>query len=377
MDNQQRKYRVAVVGGAGMWGRHYLQTFAERKDCDVILVDSSKERAEQFAAEFGIVDILGSLDELLKREVPDIVANILPVQLSFEAVISCAEAGVKVVSCEKPMAVELKQADEMVRVCEERGTAFGCATAHWEVPHLRAAAEWLRDGNFGSILAASIPGGLPIEVSGAGCVQLTQLRLATGMEAVWVEGSVLPAEKGWGLPDGAAEHEVDCPAYGRIGLSGDIICEIPEPIHGAHVPCRIWLKYEKGQVWLNGPQPVFIEGHGGASTPVYPEFLREEPESVFVGVCNRLIDAADRNDGTIPCSGYDYRQALEIAIALKLSARKSHRQVALPLEDRSLRIFPHDYRLRGGDLAGWESIGYAGPPPVKGHVKLNRPRKKS
>ena len=74
MDNERKKYRVAVVGGAGMWGRHYLQTFAEREDCDVVLVDSSTSRAKQFAEEFGITDMFVSLDELLQREVPDIVA---------------------------------------------------------------------------------------------------------------------------------------------------------------------------------------------------------------------------------------------------------------------------------------------------------------
>ena len=61
-------------------------------------------------------------------------------------------------------------------------------------------------------------------------------------------------------------------------------------------------------------------------------------------------------------SGHGYRQALEIAIALKQSAENGHRRTALPLEDRSLRVVPHPYRLLGGDVAGWESIGYTGPP---------------
>ena len=39
-----------------------------------------------------------------------------------------------------------------------------------------------------------------------------------------------------------------------------------------------------------------------------------------------------------------------IAIALNLSARSDHQRIELPLEDRSVRIFPHPYRLRG---AGW------------------------
>ena len=61
-------------------------------------------------------------------------------------------------------------------------------------------------------------------------------------------------------------------------------------------------------------------------------------------------------------SGHGYRQALEIAIALKQSAENRYQRIVLPLEDRSLRIVPHPYRLLGGDVAGWESIGYMGPP---------------
>jgi hypothetical protein len=64
------------------------------------------------------------------------------------------------------------------------------------------------------------------------------------------------------------------------------------------------------------------------------------------------------------CSGHDYRQALEIAIALKQSSQQNHERIGLPLADRSLRVFPHPYRLTGGDVAGWESIGYAGPPEL-------------
>jgi len=68
--------------------------------------------------------------------------------------------------------------------------------------------------------------------------------------------------------------------------------------------------------------------------------------------------------GDAVCSGHDYRQALEIAIALKQSAHRGGERVSLPLSDRSLRVFPHPYRLKGGDVAGYASIGYAAPPDL-------------
>jgi hypothetical protein len=63
------------------------------------------------------------------------------------------------------------------------------------------------------------------------------------------------------------------------------------------------------------------------------------------------------------------RQSLEIAIALKLSADSGHQRISLPLEDRSLKLLPHPYRLLGGDVAGYESIGYPGPPSLPSPIQ--------
>ena len=51
---------------------------------------------------------------MLAREVPDVVSAILPVAHTHDVVIACAEAGVKVVSCEKPIDCDLARADETV-----------------------------------------------------------------------------------------------------------------------------------------------------------------------------------------------------------------------------------------------------------------------
>ena len=81
---------------------------------------------------------------------------------------------------------------------------------------------------------------------------------------------------------------------------------------------------------------------------------------------SRLLAHLARDQGyeaSVACNG---RQALEIAIALKLSAQRGHQRVHLPLEDRSLRIFPSPFRLQGGDAIGWTGRGggYANPPEI-------------
>ena len=363
----RKKYRVAVAGGAGSWGRNYLHAYANHPDCEIVaLVDRALDRRQVFANHYGIQQVFDTVEDLLAKEIPDIVSVIFPVTHSPDAVIACAEAGVKVVSCEKPIAVELAQADRMVQICRERGTGLGCGTAYWETPHLIEIVDWIRAGHIGRLTGAAIPGGLPREVSGSGCVQLTTTRFVTGMEVEWVEGWVTtpePWREGWDLPPGVKDTEIDCPAYGRLGLSDGIICEIPKPQAEQRIPCKVSVRGEEGQVWIAHPRSVLIQGQGAASTPVYPEFLDAPVPDFFTSVVERLMRAVD-SGGAVPCSGHDYRQALEIAIALKLSAQQGHQRVYLPLKDRSHRVYPRAYRLLGGDVVGWKAIGHKQPPQV-------------
>ena len=45
-----RKYRVAVVGGAGTWGHHYLRAYFNHPDCEIVaLVDRARDRRQAFA----------------------------------------------------------------------------------------------------------------------------------------------------------------------------------------------------------------------------------------------------------------------------------------------------------------------------------------
>ena len=53
-------------------------------------------------------------------------------------------------------------------------------------------------------------------------------------------------------------------------------------------------------------------------------------------------------------SGHDLRQALEVAIAAKVSAQRGNVPMKLPLQDRSLTLYPTEYRWLGGDATDRE-----------------------
>jgi len=78
----------------------------------VAVVDHRAERH----AEFGVTGF-ASLDELFDNADVDAVDICLPTHLHRDATVACANAG-KNVFCEKPMALDLDQADEMIAACE-------------------------------------------------------------------------------------------------------------------------------------------------------------------------------------------------------------------------------------------------------------------
>ena len=64
-----------------------------------------------------------------------------------------------------------------------------------------------------------------------------------------------------------------------------------------------------------------------------------------------MIDAVAK--GIPPrITGETQRHALEVAIASKMSAQRGSVPIKLPLEDRSLVLYPRPYRWLGGDVSG-------------------------
>ena len=263
----------------------------------------------------------------------------------------CLDASVPVVTCEKPISESLEKADRLVDTARSTNTPLFCGTARWEIPHITEVAEWLKAGHFGELVRTSIPTGFNDQVSGNGCVILCFLRYLTCQEIAWVEGYTDP-------PDAAFSNE-DCNAYGMMGLTGGATCSIGRMDLDNTTGRCVYADFENGRVWLTGHGPILIEGSGDLSRPVYPDFLKNDIDSRQNQI-DSYLDAFESR-GEAFCSAHDYREVLEIAIALKLSARDGHRRIQLPLEDRSQVLYPHPYRMLGGDVVGWDSIGL--PPP--------------
>lgn len=120
----------------------------------VAVCDSDRARADAIASKFGVA-AHDNLDAMLARDDIDAVAVLTPSGMHPQHVIACARAGMHVV-VEKPMALRLQDADEMIRACDEAGVKlFVVKQNRFNVPIVKAR-EALDAGRFGKLVLGTV-----------------------------------------------------------------------------------------------------------------------------------------------------------------------------------------------------------------------------
>ena len=337
------KHRVAIIG-CGRLGQEYVDIYSSLPDVEIVaLVETHPERLRHVGEKYGIHSLYADVHSLLRDMVPDIAVVVTPTKYYREAVVACAQAGVKGVSTDKPIAARLADADEMVDACRSRGVVLSGGALMRALPELQEAAGWIRNGTYGTITGASVHG-WQREISGSGCHTVSVLRLLTNVEVeevvAWAEpAEILEGDCDWGLTVNAQftlSNGLCCPAFGHATEGTGIV--------------EVWSKDSLIRAGWKKPE-IF---HGFDDTgrrkkiePPYTEHGWTEVSHLW-GAIRSFLNAVE-NGTELWISGHDLRQALEVAIASHLSARRGSVPIRLPLEDRSLTLYPRPYRYLGGD----------------------------
>jgi predicted dehydrogenase len=120
----------------------------------VAVCDNVRPRADALAAKFN-VPAYADMDEFLARKDIDAVAVLTPSGMHPQHAIACARAGKHVV-VEKPMALRLQDADDMIRACDEAGVKlFVVKQNRFNVPVVKAR-EALEAGRFGRLVLGTV-----------------------------------------------------------------------------------------------------------------------------------------------------------------------------------------------------------------------------
>jgi len=132
--------RFGILSTAGI-ARSALLPAIERSAHDVTAIASRDvDRAETVAADLGIPNAYGNYDTMLAEAPIDAVYNPLPNALHAEWTMRAADAGLDIL-CEKPVAVDEKQAREMFEYCDSQDVTLMEAFMYRFHPRTERAAE--------------------------------------------------------------------------------------------------------------------------------------------------------------------------------------------------------------------------------------------
>lgn len=159
MDGQ---FRVGIIGCGRRWksqgasgfgmAHFHAQGYEASPDTTIAaLADLNLEHARAFQAEHGGAGIYADYQEMLAHEQLDIVSICTWPHHHAPMVIAAAEAGVKAIHCEKPIAPSYAEALRMVAACDAYGVQLTFNHQRRFAAPFRAARDLLRSGAIGQL----------------------------------------------------------------------------------------------------------------------------------------------------------------------------------------------------------------------------------
>lgn len=145
----EKKMRFAVIGCGRIAPKHAESIVALEEAELVAVCDVVPEKAQAFADKYGAKPYT-SYEEMLAKEDIDVVTIATESNLHAPIGIAAAKAG-KHVMVEKPMAMTLESADELIRTCRESGVKLAVIHQNRFNKSVKLMHEALEEGRFGNL----------------------------------------------------------------------------------------------------------------------------------------------------------------------------------------------------------------------------------
>ncbi|RME81646.1 MAG: gfo/Idh/MocA family oxidoreductase [Caldilineae bacterium] len=151
----KKDYGIGLVGTGGIVQYATMPSYRRHQLNVVAAYDLQRPTAEIVAEEFNIPHVCDSLEELLDDPAVEIVEIAVPPQHQLGIVRQAVAAG-KHLLCQKPLALDLAEAAEIVKLGEEAGVKVAVNQQLRWGQGIRAAKDLIRKGWIGQVVDASI-----------------------------------------------------------------------------------------------------------------------------------------------------------------------------------------------------------------------------
>lgn len=151
----KKKLKYGLIGTGGIGMAKHLPGYAQLKEDIEIYAACDIDEAKLKVAEkdYNIPHLFTDYHDLLKLKELDLVSVCLPNYLHAPVTIEALKMG-KHVHCEKPMAMNEKQAQEMLDISKKTGKKLMIALNNRFTPCSKYVKKYIQDGNLGEIYFA-------------------------------------------------------------------------------------------------------------------------------------------------------------------------------------------------------------------------------
>lgn len=335
------RYRAAVIG-CGKMSRGHSHAYANSPDVDLVSgVDVSETARTAFEDQFGVKRTYENASDMLREEHPDLVSICTWPPLHADLTVAAFEAGAKAVWCEKPMAVNLVDADRMVEAARKAGAVLVINHQRRYVDSYLQAREFIRTGQIGEITQITGICGGDTLTDGTHLIDMTRF-LNDDVAVSSVFGAIEMSPMGNQNPDGMGTlefnqtrmrygHHIETGAFGLLRFENGVrgYLEIGSLARGGYQ--RFIIEGTDGKIEISGDSPfengssLQIRRRSGEIEPQPPTNREGAMEGVLADMLVSIETGADH-----PMSGVSARAAFEIVTAIFESARQ-RKIVTLPL----------------------------------------------
>lgn len=365
-------YRAGIIGlsGIGMrrpapdlggiigdWMPHtHASAYAALPRTQVVAVcDLVSTKGDDFKTTWGVVwpDVRFYSDHraMLAHEQLDIVSVVTSDFAHADPVVDAANAGVKAIACEKPMATTLADADRMIAAVERNGTIMSVDhSKRWRPEWLRARAA-VRTGAIGQMrtIVGSMGGGRSMLFRN-GSHLIDSIVFFAESEPAWVMADLDDAFASYGpryAADGGRDPMTDPALCGYVRFANGVRAFINQ-LRGGLPRGELELIGDGGilrigettghaaHIWTDatGPEDKLIGLHAFNEAVYARRIVPALPytRSSVLGLLNELVLALDHG-GTTTCPPREARRTVEIILGLLQSQHRGNVKVAMPVLD--------------------------------------------
>jgi predicted dehydrogenase len=145
-----------LIGCGDISRKRVAPALRDLGESDLVAVSRKRsELAASFASDFGARKWYSDWAELIRDEEIEAVYVATPVHLHAQQTIAAAEAG-KHILCEKPMAINVEECDEMLSACRTKNVRLGVAYYRHFYPVITRIKSLLESGEIGHPVLAQI-----------------------------------------------------------------------------------------------------------------------------------------------------------------------------------------------------------------------------